>query len=227
MLYEYAYITGCLILAIFWLFIFLKRKDLHREMIWASLLGLPFGIIEFFFVPYYWNPESLFDLMRKFGFGIEGFIYSFSIAGIAAVGYEFLENKKLKKITGDKNPHLAPFILFVAVFLILEIIFPAEPMLDLIVAFLAGAVLTVVLRPDLLKQVLSGGIIFGVFYSFIFIFLNKIAGDLVVKFYVPQILGNFKVAGMPLEEIIGAFSGGAFWSTIYEYVKSYREKDIA
>ncbi len=224
--YKYAYITGCLILLLFWLFLFLKRKDLRREMIWASLLGLPFGAIEFFFVPYYWNPESLFDLMRKFGFGIEGFIYTFSIAGIAAVGYEFLENRKLKKITGDKKLHLIPFILSIAVFLILKIIFPMKPMLDLAAAFSAGAVLTVILRPDLLKQVFGGGIIFGVFYFLIFAFFNRIAGDVVGQFYTPQILGNFKVAGVPLEEIVGAFTGGAFWSTIYEYTKAYREKKI-
>lgn len=221
---RYAYIFGCLILAVFWLLIFLIRKDLRREMIWASLLGLPFGIIEFFFVPHYWNPESLFDLMRKFGFGIEGFIYSFSIAGIAAAGYEFLRNKKLKKIPRDKKLHLAPFILFVFVFLLLKFIFPVKPMLDLTAAFLAGAFLTAVLRPDLLRQIIGGGMIFGVFYFLVFSFLNRISGDVVQNFYAPQILGNFKLMGVPLEETIGAFAGGAFWSTIYEYTKAYRQK---
>lgn len=226
MSYGYVYITSCLFLALFWFYIFLRRKDLRREMLWASWLGLPFGFIEFFFVPYYWNPESLFDLMRKFGFGIEGFIYSFLVAGIAAVGYEFLGHKKLKKITGDKKLHLSPFILFIALFLVLETIFPAKPMLDLTAALLAGAVLTVILRPDLLKQVLGGGTIFGVFYFLTFAFLNKITGDVVQVFYEPQILGNFKIIGIPLEEIIGAFAGGAFWSTLYEYTKAYREDKL-
>ena len=117
MFYKYAYIGGGVILFLFWIFIFLKRKDLRKEMIWASLVGLPFGVIEIFFVPHYWNPESLFDLMRQYGFGLEGFLYSFSVAGIAAVAYEFLEKKKTVKIKKDKKYHLAPFVLFLIVFL--------------------------------------------------------------------------------------------------------------
>ena len=224
--YRYAYITGSLILFFFWLIIFLKRKDLRPEMIWASLLGLPFGFIESFFVPYYWNPESLFNLMRQYGFGLEGFLYSFSVAGIAAVIYEFLEKKKTIKIKRDKRLHIAPFILFLVVYLGLEALSSAKPMLNLVAAFICGAVLTALLRPDLLRQILVSGLIFGVFYFIIFAFVNTIFGDLVSQFYSSQILGNSKVLGVPLEEIIGAFAGGAFWSTIYEYTKAYRVKKM-
>ena len=165
--YQYAYLAGSLLFFCFWYLIYRVRRDLRREMIWASLLGLPFGIIEYFFVPYYWNPESLFGLMRRFGFGFEGFLYSFSIAGIASVCYEFLENKKLKKIKGRKKTHLGPFILFVVVFLVLKYFFPAKPMVDLVISFVAGISWTVISRPDLLKQVISGGVIFGLFYFLI------------------------------------------------------------
>jgi hypothetical protein len=199
---------------------------LRQEMIWASLVGLPFGFIEIFFVPYYWNPESLFNLMRQYGFGIEGFLYSFSISGIAAVGYEFLEKKKPAKIKRDKRFHLAPFILFLAVFLGLEALSSAKPMLNLIAAFVCGAILTVLLRHDLLKQILLSGLIFGVFYFIIFAFVNAVCGDLVSRFYSSQILGNLKVLGVPLEEIAGAFAGGAFWSILYEYTKAYRTKKV-
>jgi hypothetical protein len=224
--YKYAYITGCLILSIFWLLMFLKRKDLRREMLWASFLGMPFGFIEIFFVPYYWKPESLFNLMGQYGFGMEGFLYSFLIAGIAAVGYEFLERKKTVKIKRNKRLHIAPFVLFLVVFLGFEVLFPAKPMLNLVVAFFCGVILTVMIRPDLLKQVLASGLIFGVFYFIIFAFVNITFGDLVSRFYSSQIMNNLKILGVPIEEIIFAFAGGAFWSTIYEYTKAYREVDV-
>ncbi len=223
---QYAYLTGGFIFLAFWLVIFLNRKDLRREIIWASLVGLPFGFIEILFVPYYWYPESLFNLMRQYGFGPEGFLYSFSIAGIAAVGYEFLENKKTIKIKRNKKLHLVPFILFLLVYFGLEVFFPFKPMLNLSMAFICGAVLTALLRLDLLKQILASGLIFGVFYFVLFALVNAIFKDLVGQFYSPQIFGNFKILGVPLEEIIMAFTGGAFWSTLYEYTKAYREENI-
>jgi hypothetical protein len=63
--YKYAYITGCLILLVIWLFMFLKRKDLRQEMLWASFLGMPFGFVDFFLIPRYWNPDSLFFWINK------------------------------------------------------------------------------------------------------------------------------------------------------------------
>jgi len=223
---QYSYLGGGLILLVFWAIIFLARKDLRREIIWASLVGLPFGFIERLFVPYYWYPASLFDLMRRYGFGLEGFLYSFCVAGIAAVIYEFLEKRKTVKIAHDKKLHLGPFIVFILVYVILEMFSPMNPMLDLIAAFICGAVLTAILRPDLSKQILVSGLIFGTFYFVFFALVNALFGNFVSQFYSPQIFNNFKFAGVPLEEIIGAFAGGAFWSTLYEYTKAYREEAV-
>ncbi len=47
--YKYFYFFVCLILFIFWFLIFASRKDLRREMLWASFFGLPFGMIDYFF----------------------------------------------------------------------------------------------------------------------------------------------------------------------------------
>lgn len=185
---------------------------------------MPFGAIELFFVPHYWYPESLFNLMRQYGFGVEGFIYAFSIAGIAAVVYEFIGKKGLKKAPGkeSKKLHLAPFFLFVLVFLAAEFFTPQKPMLNLLAAFVCGSVLTGFLRKDLIKQMAVAGIIFGVFYFFLFSLLNAFFNDFISRFYSNQIFNNFKLLGVPLEEILGAFCGGAFWSVLYEYTRSYK-----
>ncbi len=224
---QYGYLGGGLVLLTFWVIMFLVRKDLRREIIWASLVGLPFGFIERLFVPYYWYPDSLFNLMRQYGFGLEGFLYSFSVAGIAAVGYEFLEKRKTVKITRDRKLHLGPFIAFLLVYMFLEMFFPAKPMFDLIAAFICGSILTALWRPDLLKQILISGLVFGMFYFVVFAFVNAIFGNIVSQFYSPQVFNNFKILGVPLEEIIGAFAGGAFLSTLYEYTRAYREKNIS
>ena len=223
---RYAYLAGGLAFLAVWIIIFFARKDLRREIIWASLIGLPFGFLERLFVPYYWYPASLFDLMRQYGFGLEGFLYSFSVSGIAATFYEFLEKKRVVKIKRDKKLHLGPFIAFIAVYAGMEAFIPTKPMVDLMVAFLCGALLTAWLRPDLLKHIVASGFAFGIFYFIIFALVNALFGDLVSQFYSPQIFQNFKLLGVPSEEIIGAFAGGAFWSTLYEYMKAYRDERV-
>jgi len=97
-------------------------------------------------------------------------------------------------------------------------------MLDLTAAFICGAVFTAIVRPDLLRQILVSGLTFWDFLFHIFALVNAMFRDLVSQFYSPQIFDNFKILGVPLEEIIGAFAGGAFWSTLYEYTKAYREE---
>ena len=37
---------------------------------------------------------------------------------------------------------------------------------------------------------------------------------------------NILILKVPLEEIVVAFFCGAFWSSVYEYTKNYRERKI-
>ena len=108
--YQYVYITACAILAVFWSLIFLARKDLRREMLWASLWGTPFGLIDYFLVPRYWNPESIFGLIKKYGVGPESFIFFFLMAGIVSVIYEFIWRKKTAKSRVKKHLRYFPFL---------------------------------------------------------------------------------------------------------------------
>ena len=51
--------------------------------------------------------------------------------------------------------------------------------------------------------------------------------NFIVKyFYNLKNTWGILVLGIPLEEIGVVFFAGAFWSTIYEYTKAYREKKI-
>ena len=221
---KYAYITGCLIIFTFWLFIFLKRKDLRKEMLWASLLGMPFGFIDYFLVPKYWNPDSLFGIIKKYGVGIESFFFFFVMSGVASVIYEFLEKKKTEKIKRDKKLHLAPFIIAVALFLVLLAISPTKAIYDFMIGTAIGAIATIYLRKDLWKQIIVSGFIFSFFYFLVFFLVNHIFNDWVYNFYNLNNIWGIMIFKIPLEEIVIAFFAGAFWSTIYEYTKAYRER---
>ncbi len=224
--YKYAYITGCLILLFFWLLIFLKRKDLRREMLWASFWGLPLSIVDFFLVPTYWNPESLFGLIKKYGIGIESFIFLFTITGIASVIYEFFWKEKPVKLIHSNRPHfwLLFFILFI--FVSMSILFPSKTIYNLMIAGAIGAIITVYLRRDLWKQIFVSAFTLSFLYLVGLILINSMFKGLVENFYNLGNTWGILVLGIPLEEVGAAFFLGAFWSTIYEYTKAYREKKI-
>ncbi len=221
--YQYAYITGCAILAVFWLLIYMARKDLRREMLWASFWGLPLGFIDYGLVPHYWYPESLFGLMQKYGVGPESFIFFSLVAGIAAVVYEFLYRRKTVKMVVKKYFRFLPFLMSLAVFCLLLIFLPDSAIYDLMVAGAAGAMTMVYFRPDLWPQVAASAFIFGLLYFFTLFLDIQIFPGVVQNFSDIKNLWGILVLGVPLEEIVVAFFAGALWSTSYEYIKSYKE----
>jgi hypothetical protein len=226
MSYRYAYITGCLILFLFWLLIFLKRKDLRREMLWASFWGMPFGFVDFFLIPTYWNPDSLFGFTQKYGVGIESFIFVFVVAGIASVIYEFLRKKKPVKLVYNNRSHFWLIVFIALAYVVMSILFPSKAIYNLMIVGAVGAIITVYLRKDLWKQIFASAFIFSFLYFGVFLLVSLIFKGSVEHFYNLKNTWGILVLGVPLEEIGVAFFVGAFWSTIYEYTKAYREKKI-
>lgn len=193
-------------------------------MIWASLAGLPFGFIDWFLVPVYWHPESLFDLIKKYGVGIESFVFFFAMAGIAAVAYEFTEKRKIKRIGRSKKLHLLPFFLALVSFLILTIASPEKAVYNLMASGAIGTFLIIFFRRDLLEQILGSAFIFSFFYFVALFLVGRIFNGVIESFYNLSSIWGIFIAGVPLEEILVAFFAGAFWSCAYEYAKSYQER---
>ncbi|MFA7216563.1 MAG: lycopene cyclase domain-containing protein [Candidatus Paceibacterota bacterium] len=224
MSYPYAYITGCFILSLFWLFIYIKRKDLRKEMLWASFIGLPFGFFDYFLVPQYWKPDSLFGLIEKYGFGIESFIFFFFMAGIASVIYEFLFKKKLVKINRSATKNYYPVLTTAISIIIFSIFYPTKAIYGLVVISGLGSIFIIYHRRDLWKQIFVTSVVFSCFYFLVFVLINLIFEGLVEYSYNLENISGLFILGVPIEELVVASFAGAFWSSLYEYTKSYIEK---
>ena len=224
--YQYAYLTGCAILAVFWLWIFWARPDLRREMLWASFLGLPFGLVDYLLVPRYWHPDSLFGLMKNYGVGPESFIFFFLMAGLAAVTYEFFRRRKTIKTTGRQYFRYAPFLAGLAVFCLLFWLWPGNAVYELMAASAIGALATVYFRPDLWGQMAASAFIFSLIYFLVLFLVSGLFPGLIQNFYDLKNTWGILALGVPLEEVVVAFFAGAFWSTFYEFAGSYRVKKL-
>jgi hypothetical protein len=195
-------------------------------MLWASFLGMPFGFIDFFLVPTYWHPDSLFNLMEKYGVGIESFIFLFLMAGIASVIYEFLWKKKPVKWTKKGRTHLWVPIFVLFIYVVVSILFPLKAIYNLMVMGALGATVIAYLRRDLRKQIFASAFFFSFFYFGVFFLVNLIFPGFVEYSYNLKNIWNILIWGVPLEEIAVAFFSGAFWSVVYEYTKAYRERSV-
>lgn len=221
--YQYVYITCCLILFLFWILIFQRRKDLRREMLWSSFWGMPFGCVDFFLVPNYWNPDSLFGLIKIYGVGIESFIFIFLMSGIASVAYEFLRKKRPVRLPHIDHYHFWLLLFTTLSFVFLTLCFPSKAIYNLMVVGAAGALITAYLRKDLIRQIIVSAFVFSFLYFGVFILTNLLFPGFVEYSYNLKNLWGIMVLGVPLEEIGAAFFVGAYWSTIYEYTRAYRE----
>lgn len=223
---QYGYFTGCLILFAIWLAFFVLRKDLRREIIFGSLLALPFGFAEFLLVPEYWNPPSLFNLIERYGVGLESFLFFFTAGGIAAVAYEVIARKRTIKIKPKGKLLFLPYLIVVLVFVVLELILPSKTAYNAIFTLLLAAIIIAIKRRDLIVQIVLGAVFFGLIYFLLLFVFNRLFPGFIVKTYTLENLWGIMILGVPLEEIVFGFSGGACWSTFFEYIRGYRTKDL-
>jgi hypothetical protein len=226
MFYQYAYFIGSIILFVVWLCIYFYRKDLRKEIIFGSVIALPFGLTEIIVVPEYWSPASLFNLIERFELGVESFLFSFFVGGIAVVVFEVINKKRTTQKWFDRKIHFLPFIFFILTYLVMELFLPYLTIYNLTFSLLLGAVIIGFIRKDLIKQIIFSGIYFSVIYFFLFYIFTKLFNGYVESVYnLDNFLGIF-LFGVPAEEILFAFAFGACWSVLYEYMKGYKTKPI-
>lgn len=205
-----------------WVIVYLAFPAHRRTMIWASLFTAPFGLTEPLFVPEYWNPPSLFDLAQRTGFDIESLIFCFGIGGIGVVLYNLVTGRRpepqclVQRHQPRHRYHLwvlaAPFITFPLLY-----VFPWNPIYPGILVMAAGAVATTFCRPDLLHKTWVGGLLFLAYYTVFLVGLEWTAPGYIARVWNLQALSGVSIVGMPVEELLFAFTFGAYWSSVYEH----------
>lgn len=224
---QYAWLLWSLLLLIVWgaVYASLQSKKRQKEMrmvsLWTSLLGLTEPI----FVPAYWNPPSLFDLAARTGFDIESLLFAFGIGGLALVIYERIFHVTYKPIHAKERrlPHHAFHWLALTcapmLFVILLFSTTLNPIYSAIIALIGGGLATWACRPDLKRKMFVSACLFTMLYFVYFL-------TLIIAYpgYVPLVwnlpaLSGILIVGIPLEELLFAFSFGFFWSSIYEHLR--------
>jgi hypothetical protein len=220
--YHYAYLVGTGIFWIAWIVCFILGKSYRSHIRWGTLIAAPMALTSILFVPQYWTPGSLFNLDEKIRVGIEDFLWAAAVGGIAAVLGEVIVKDKLAALRSSRHRrHYAPFIFIAALFGVLEFI-RNNTMDNTIISFAAGALVLAYLRPNLIPLMVTSTVNFSILYFVLFLAVLALYPEFVTRFYnLPKLLGIY-IAGVPIEELLFAATGGAIWSVAYEYVQGYR-----
>jgi len=185
-----------------------------------SVCALPLALFDLVFVPAYWEPITLFHIPV----GIEGFLFSFSVGGIAAVIYAELTKRTPRHIhawrASAKHALWVPVLTFTT-FVVAYALKVPNPEIAAYIAAAVGVALTIYLRPDLAQNILYGTLAFGVVYfACLKIWVLLFSGA--QEWFVFQNMPKLFIWGVPGWEAIFGFFFGAFWSNLYELLFGYR-----
>lgn len=217
--YRYFYITWSLLFFLIWLFLFLRRKDLHTEMFFIStIFGLGGALSQKVFIQDWWKPETITGTHV----GIEDFVIGFSIAGIAAVLYEEIYRLHFRDNSRTKDSRHGRLFLFsfVIVFLSLFYVLKLSSFYSAIFAYIAGISYISFYRKDLIWDSIASGVSMLVIGSVVYWGLFLIYPDYIQKFwYLKSNWYSTLFAGVPIAEYIWFFLTGAFIGPLYEFVR--------
>lgn len=227
---KYAWFIWSLIALVFWGYIYWRRPGFRKEMRQISWLTLLSGFTEPLFVPEYWSPPSLFNLAYRTGFDIESLLFSFSIGGGGAVLYRLVFSTDLIPFDAIQKQNvrhrLHRIILFIPVVLFLAVALMTElnHIYCGVIALFLGGLATLYYRPDLQLKIWLGGFLFLALYAVYFGSLLLFFPDFVDNHWNLAALTGIKVIGIPLEELLFAFTFGMYWSGLYEHIFWYQLK---
>ena len=223
---HYAWLLWSLLLLVVWavVYLFLRDRDRRKTMLvvsaWTSLLGLT----EPLFVPAYWNPPSLFDLAQRTHFDIESLIFSFAIGGIVCSLYDWIFGKQdvaiapMERHDPRHQFHLWALLSAPIIFVALLIFVPQlNPIYVADIAMIAGGIATWYCRPDLKKKMVVSAFLFLALYFLYFLTLIIAYPGYVERVWNLAAISGILILGVPLEELMFAFSLGFYWSSVYEH----------
>ena len=230
---PYAYLALSVVLAAVWLVLYAARPDLRRKVLAVSLGTMPLGLTEPLFVPEYWNPPTLWDLAHRTGFDLESLLFSFAIGGIVFSAYDVLVGAAPSESIAHERGHRRHRYHVLAVlsapllFAVVMALTTMNPIYASALALVGGFLATLYCRPDLGGKMLVSGALFLAVYFIVFaLFDLAFPGYVATVWNLPAISG-VRLLGVPLEELMFAFTFGLYWSSVYEHLTWKRSRPTA
>jgi hypothetical protein len=210
MKFDFAYLTASLILLGFWLLCFCFMKKERKALFWTAIIFAPAGpFSEFWHLQDYWHPPYLIDI--KIGdwlFGIEDYITTFSLSGIAAglfeYGFRKTDGPSLPVMTWKTFLKLHGWgLLGLALMLLFYNVAGMCSIHSILLTIVICSAIMLWSKRQMLKLLLPLSFLFGFMYwiFLVFIFMPLFPGVLPALWKLETTWG-FMIAGVPVEEFL-------------------------
>jgi len=219
---HYNFLTLALLFALPGAVIWLVRHDLRRTIICVVPFALPFAFTEFLFYPSYWEPNFLFDLGQRIGFGIEDFIFVCGLAAFSSTAYAFAFNRRYKPT--DHAGLIFSALRALGLFVFSGLLFLGAIIAGVAVIYaacfvmVANACVILALRRDLAIPALLGSCLSTAIYFLLSLAAEKLLPGLFKNVWHTKDFLNIFIAGVPVEELLYGFSAGFIGTIFYPYV---------
>jgi hypothetical protein len=227
---EYHFLFLSLVFAVPGVLIYLLRKDLRLVMRRLMLCSIPFAFTEFLFYPDYWEPNFLFDLAARIGFGIEDFIFVMGLAAFTGTGYAVVFRKTLRSEKSVSISSVAWRLtvlgLITLVLTVLQAGFSIPMIYGAAITMLAIAFGITRIRRDLVVPLAFGGFISMGFYLTLFWIILLFIPEIFELNWNLDAFSSTCILGVPLEELMYGFAAGSVAVVFYPFVFSCRYVDL-
>ena len=230
---AYAYFIFSIVLLAIWLILFVARADIRREMFWVSFGTMFLGLTEPFFVPEYWDPPTLWDLARKTGFDLESLLFSFAVGGVVFSAYDVIfglapsESIFQERMDRRHRYHLLVILSAPVISVILMNAKLLNPIYSATIGMTAGFFATLYCRTDLWLKMVVSGVLFVLLYFIAFALFNTLFPGYVAAVWNLKAISGLLLGGVPIEELLFAFTFGLYWSSTYEHLAWRRNRPLS
>jgi hypothetical protein len=210
--FQYVWLVWSSAFLIPWAAIYVAAPKYRRFMVRRSLATMIFGLSEPIFVPRYWNPPSLFHLGQRTGFDIESFIFCFAIGGVGTVLTQIIMGQKAA--ADDERVRRLRWRIRAAALVTLVVLLPFRwsPMYAGIIAMGVGGIAKLCYFPRQRTGAVAGGVVFLLLYLLFLLGLKWTVPGYIQSVWNFKTLSAVRPLGLPLEELLFAFTFGMFWS---------------
>lgn len=211
-----AYFVAVLLTCIIWLILFVLNRDTRKEMLIIGLILTPLTILDTLTVPTYWKPITAFNLPV----GIEGFLFTFFITGIASVLYEIIFKKRYK-FNKMRVSLCIIFTIPVAISGFTVYFFGLNIIYLPILGFTLTAITVLIRRPDLFFNAFMSSLLFCVVYISTFTLWISLTPES-INWWNSAMLSSIRIGYVPLEEVLFSLSLGFFVGPLFKYLTEAR-----
>jgi hypothetical protein len=215
---KYSYLGYSLIFLIIWIVFYILRPDLRRRMLIFSLIITPMGpLSEIWFLRDYWRRPTI----TGYAISIEDAIFAFAIGGVAYGIYKIFFNRTV--VQSEDQPRrnwlvVAFSMITIIPLLLFTDLLGVNSIFSSAFSLLLIAIITWIVRPDLLKPSLVSGILVVVLFFLVYKAMQVIFPGAIEYWCMGCNPLGVRISGINIEELLWDFTWGLTGSTMVEAV---------